>query len=366
MTSRQTIGKMKNMFAHWGIPDEVVTDNGTQFFSDEFRVFAEMYGFGHTTSSPYFPQSNGEVERAVQTAKKIMKQDDPFLALMAYRATPVHPTQTSPCQLMMGRQIRTRIPTLETNLLPQWPTKKEIQQNDKRAKAHYRVSYDRRHGARRDGARRDGARRDGTRRDGARRDGARRDGARRDGERRDGARRDGARRDGARRDGARRDGARRDGTRRDGARRDRARRDGARRDGARRDGARRDGERRDGARRDGARRHGARRHGARRHGARRHGARRHGARRHGARRHGARRHGARRHGARRHGARRLPELRPGDQVLIKRDDEKQRRGRGVLVKQCTEPRSYLVQTSQGTEEQTTTCPEGGVQPTSGM
>ena len=27
MTSGQTIGKMKNMFAHWGIPDEVVTDN---------------------------------------------------------------------------------------------------------------------------------------------------------------------------------------------------------------------------------------------------------------------------------------------------------------------------------------------------
>ena len=83
MTSGQTIGKMKNMFAHLGIPDEVVTDNGTQFSSDKFRVFAETYGFGHTTSSLYFPQSNGELERAVQTAKKILKQDDPFLALMA-------------------------------------------------------------------------------------------------------------------------------------------------------------------------------------------------------------------------------------------------------------------------------------------
>ena len=125
MTSGQTIGKTKNMFAHWGIPDEVVTDNGTQFFSDEFRVFAETYGFGHTTSSPYFPQSNGEVETAVQTAKKILKQDDRFLALMAYRATPVQPIQTSPCQLIMGRQIRTRIPTLEKNLLPSGPPKRK-------------------------------------------------------------------------------------------------------------------------------------------------------------------------------------------------------------------------------------------------
>ena len=37
------------------------------------------------------------------------------------------------------------------------------------------------------------------------------------------------------------------------------------------------------------------------------------------------------------------------QVLNKRDDETQRRGRGVLVNQCTEPRSYLAQTSQGQE-----------------
>ncbi len=81
MTRAQTIGKLKNMFAHWGIPDEVFTDNGTQFTSQEFRNFATTYGFTHTTSSPHFPQSNGEGERAVQTAEKILKQDDPFLAL---------------------------------------------------------------------------------------------------------------------------------------------------------------------------------------------------------------------------------------------------------------------------------------------
>ena len=51
---------------------------------------------------------------------------------------------------------------------------------------------------------------------------------------------------------------------------------------------------------------------------------------------------------RRDGTRYLPELQPGDQVLIKRDYEKQWRRRGGLVKQCMEPRSYLVQTSQGT------------------
>ena len=68
---------------------------------------------------------------------------------MDYRATPAHPTQPRPCQLIMGPHIQTRIPALEKNLLPQcqWPTKKEVQQNDKRAKANYRAYYDRRHAA---------------------------------------------------------------------------------------------------------------------------------------------------------------------------------------------------------------------------
>ena len=110
MTSSQVIGKLKNIFTRWGIPEELVTDNGTQFSSDEIRVFATNYGFTHMSSSSHFPQSNEEVERAVETAKRILRQDDPFIALMAYRSTPTMPTVVSPCQLLMGRQINRRLP----------------------------------------------------------------------------------------------------------------------------------------------------------------------------------------------------------------------------------------------------------------
>lgn len=59
----------KGIFAHHGIPAEVVSDNGPQYSSFEFKRFARQWDFKHTTSSPKFPQSNGLVERTIQNNK---------------------------------------------------------------------------------------------------------------------------------------------------------------------------------------------------------------------------------------------------------------------------------------------------------
>ena len=115
-TSDAVINKLKDIFARWGIPDEIVIDNGLQFASDQFHKFSQEYDFKHTTTSPYFPQANGEAESGVRIVKKILKQHDPFLALMSYRATPHTSTGVSPCQLTMGREIRSLLPTLKSNL----------------------------------------------------------------------------------------------------------------------------------------------------------------------------------------------------------------------------------------------------------
>ena len=119
--SSEVIRALKSIFARHGTPEQVRSDNGPQFDSVEFSHFAKEWGFKHTTSSPRFPQSNGEVERGVRTVKNLItKEKDPAKGLLAYRSTPLA-CKFSPAQLLMGRQIRNSVPTFHTQLNPQWP-----------------------------------------------------------------------------------------------------------------------------------------------------------------------------------------------------------------------------------------------------
>ena len=88
-TSSAVIKALKSIFSRHGIPEELITDNGPQYSSHEFSQFAKTYAFTHTTSSPHYPESNGQSERTVKTIKKLLKgATDPYLALLIYRATP--------------------------------------------------------------------------------------------------------------------------------------------------------------------------------------------------------------------------------------------------------------------------------------
>ncbi|KAL6490042.1 hypothetical protein MHYP_G00003870 [Metynnis hypsauchen] len=127
-SSEVTVRAIKEAFARHGIPDEVVSDNGPQFVSDTFRNFAHEFKFIHTTSSPHYPQANGEAERAVRTLKGLWKKErDYSKALLAYRATPLE-HGFSPSQLLMGRRLRTTLPQPPGNLSPVWPTPRRVPQ----------------------------------------------------------------------------------------------------------------------------------------------------------------------------------------------------------------------------------------------
>ena len=130
-TLSAVIKAMKSIFSRHGIPDMVQSDNGPQFDCQEFNTFANSFGFRHQTSSPRFPQSNGLVERAVKTTKKLLwKSSDPCIALLNYRASPLHWCGLSPTQLLMGRQVRTTLPQMQQRYIPHWSYLKHFQQQD--------------------------------------------------------------------------------------------------------------------------------------------------------------------------------------------------------------------------------------------
>ena len=51
-----------SVFARFGVPNTVVTDNGTCFVSSEFEAYLNSNGIKHYTSAPYHPASNDLAE----------------------------------------------------------------------------------------------------------------------------------------------------------------------------------------------------------------------------------------------------------------------------------------------------------------
>uniref|UniRef100_A0A3B1J5A2 Integrase catalytic domain-containing protein n=1 Tax=Astyanax mexicanus TaxID=7994 RepID=A0A3B1J5A2_ASTMX len=114
-TSSTVICKLKGVFGRHGIPRELISDH-VPFASAEMARFATKWGFKITHSSPGFPQSNGMAEHCIQTVKKMFKATspsglDPHLALLTLRNTPITGLKYSPAQLLMGRVLRSHLPT---------------------------------------------------------------------------------------------------------------------------------------------------------------------------------------------------------------------------------------------------------------
>ncbi|GFO48512.1 Pol polyprotein [Plakobranchus ocellatus] len=145
LSTAAVIARLKSIFATHGIPDVFVSDNGPQFASAEFRKFTEEFCFTHTTSSPRYPQANGEAERAVQTIKNLLrKASDPYVALLSYRATPLR-NGYAPSELLMGRRLNTKLPSTRTRTsLPNLPS---LLEKEGKYREQQRSEYNKRHSA---------------------------------------------------------------------------------------------------------------------------------------------------------------------------------------------------------------------------
>ena len=145
-TSGRVIEALKAVFSRHGIPETVVSDNGPQYSSQEFTDFARQYDFCHLTSSPLYPQSNGQAERGVQTVKGLLKEvDDPYMALLNYMTTPFPWCNLSPAELSIGRQLRFNLPQIKDKQRPAWPYLEEFCKQNEFFKQRQKADFDRRH-----------------------------------------------------------------------------------------------------------------------------------------------------------------------------------------------------------------------------
>ena len=118
-TSSATIERLMMTFACHGLPRSIMSDNGSCFTSEEFKLFTRTNGIRHIYSSPYHLPSNGLAKRAVQTVKNGLKKINEgkreirlskFLAL--YRILPQGTTGVSPAELLLKRKLRTKLDLL--------------------------------------------------------------------------------------------------------------------------------------------------------------------------------------------------------------------------------------------------------------
>ena len=114
-TSKAVINSLKEIFAEYGIPDIIRSDNGPQYDCESFAKFTKEWNIEHITSSPHYPQSNGFIERTIQTLKQTIKKaresgQDVHMALLSLRTTPIDSHLPSPAEILHGRKIRGNLP----------------------------------------------------------------------------------------------------------------------------------------------------------------------------------------------------------------------------------------------------------------
>ena len=119
-SSERNIEELRSIFSHFGLPQQLASDNGLQLVSEEFKTFMEENGIQHIKSAPYHQATNGLAERFVQIMKQALKSSQGTGSLnrhlnaflLSYQNTPHATTTVSPASAMLNRQLCTLIDLL--------------------------------------------------------------------------------------------------------------------------------------------------------------------------------------------------------------------------------------------------------------
>ena len=108
----------KQLFARYGIPQILITDNATYFVNEKFKNFSSTWSFCYETTFPYNHKSNGKIEATNKLLKSILSKaladgKDIYLALLEARNTTT-PGKITPAQRFLARNTRTLIPIAHT------------------------------------------------------------------------------------------------------------------------------------------------------------------------------------------------------------------------------------------------------------
>ena len=104
MTAHHIANYFKQIFAEYGWPDTLISDNGPCYASKVFKGLMTEYYVNHIMSSPHYPQSNGLAKKYVQIVKNLFHKpkeegQDLYKCLITYRNTPLSNTLQSPMQV---------------------------------------------------------------------------------------------------------------------------------------------------------------------------------------------------------------------------------------------------------------------------
>ncbi|GJT32359.1 reverse transcriptase domain-containing protein [Tanacetum coccineum] len=111
--ARVVVKFLKSLFSRFGAPRAIISDRGTHFCNDKFDKVMSKYGVTHRLSTPYHPQTSGQVEVTNRGLKRILertvgenraswsdKLDD---ALWAFRTAYKTPIGCTPYKLVYGK-----------------------------------------------------------------------------------------------------------------------------------------------------------------------------------------------------------------------------------------------------------------------
>ena len=146
LTANSVINHTKSVFARYGIPETVVSDNGPQFSSDAYAQFAREYGFKHLTSSPNYPQGMGKLRGVFKLLRIFCRKKMTHLACLS-----IDPTgnRIQPLRItIMSRKLCTTVPMAESQRKPKTPDFSSVAARDKQLKQTQKVNHDAHHGAR--------------------------------------------------------------------------------------------------------------------------------------------------------------------------------------------------------------------------